>query len=50
MQDVVKASKFAINSNLEEIIPYILGEPYDEIRLKKLKADCMKSAQKRMKR
>ena len=50
MQDVVKASKFAINTNLEEIIPYILGEPYDEERLKKLKADCMKTAQKRMKR
>ena len=50
MQDVVKASKFAVNTNLTVIIPYILGEPYNKEELKKLKENCLKQAQKRKKR
>ncbi|MBQ8762352.1 MAG: HAD hydrolase family protein [Clostridia bacterium] len=50
MQDVVKASKFAVNTNLNEVIPYILGEPYDADHLKKLKTSCQKQALKRRKR
>lgn len=47
MQHVIKASKYAINTNLTEIIPYILGEPYDTKHLKTLKANCLKQALKR---
>ena len=50
MQDVIKASKFSINTTLVEIIPYILGKDYDKERLLMLKAECLKSAQKRKSR
>lgn len=47
MKEVVKASKYAINTNLKEVIPYILGEPYDAVRLKELKESCLKQALKK---
>ena len=50
MQDVIKASKFSINTTLTEIIPYILGKGYDKEHLLALKSNCLKSAQKRKKR
>lgn len=50
MQNVIKASKYAVNTNLVEVIPYILGEPYDAKRLKMLKASCMRQALKKLKR
>ena len=47
MRNVVQASKYAINTTLTEVIPYILGEPYDAERLKELKESCLKQALKR---
>lgn len=50
MEDVIKASKYSVNTNLTEIIPYILGKDYDAEHLKNLKANCLKSALKRKKK
>ncbi len=50
LKDVVRASKFAVNTTLVEVIPYIIGEPYDAKRLKGLSNMCLKQALARRKK
>ena len=50
LRDVVKASKYAVNTTLVEVIPYIIGEPYDANHLKELRNTCLKQTLKRRKK
>ncbi len=49
-KDVVKAGKYAVDTTLLEIIPYIIGEPYNANHLKELRDVCLKQALQRRKK